>query len=163
MCIAIPSPGHRDAGKRRRWWRYLAASPLRLLGLSAVLQLAGIGLTGSLFPEAALLPPLFAAVATALLGLALSKIPQRLGASPLSYPLRVLVFVLVTTGGLLALLPSWTVPGQVLALIGWLTALRTLWWQLKWAPKRLSRTLWVVFGILSTVGVMQAVQVMLSV
>jgi hypothetical protein len=126
------------------------------MGFSTMLQLVGTGLAGALFPETALLPPLFAALATLLLGFALTRIPLRVEATPLSYPLLVVLFALVTAGSLLALLPSWTVLGQTLTLGCWLMALRTLWWKLKWVPKRLSRIPWIQFGLLAAVAAVLA-------
>lgn len=156
MCIAIPSPGQRDAGTSSRWWRWPSSSPARILGLSAALQLVGLALSGVFFAPVdqpvALMPPLFVALSTLLLGFSSTNTPQRLGALPFSHPLLVTLFATITAGGLLALFPSWTPAGQILVLAGWLIALRSLWWKLKWAPKRLSRTLWFQFGALVTVA-----------
>ena len=156
MCIAIPSPGHRGGTAGWRWWRRLCASPIRLLGFSSALQLAGLALYSTLAasaePLAAWLPALFVALGTLLLGISLTRIPQRLGVLPVSHPFLVVLFTLITTGGLLALLPSWTVAGRILAFIGWILALRDLWWKLKWAPRRLLRMVLIEFGIPVTVA-----------
>ena len=144
MCIAIPSPQHRGGRSGASWWRWLTASPARLLGFSSALQLVGLALSSTFFGLAdsvtALTPALFVALSTLLLGLSMARAPLRLGALPFSYPLLMSLFLPITAGGLLALLPSWTVAGQALVLAGWFIGLRALWWKLKWAPSRLSRT-----------------------
>lgn len=124
---------HRRRGSRAA--RLLGTSPQRLYALGAAMQagLLGIlGLSGGITDPGTVIGLLLHALATLWLGRELEQLPRRLGALAPGYPLYAAAGLLITGGaGLAAWWPGAT--GPLLALGGWLMALRSLHWKLRWA------------------------------
>lgn len=156
MCIAIPPPLRQHPPPTTGWWKRLSASPARLLGVGATLQLLASALSSLYGSGPISLLSLLLALATLLLGSALQRIPERLHSLPLSYPLTVVLFTLLTLGGLLTALGSGNsaIAGLTLTAWAWFLALRTLRWKLHWAHGSVPLALKILYRLLLALGLL---------